>query len=112
MVNINAAPNMKTTYNLGNMEQIPLGEGRLFQPSNLPVAVFRARRGEFYATQAWCPHQAGPLADSLIGGGALVCPLHNFRFDLSTGDPVGNECGSLQTFPVSVSEAGESLISL
>jgi nitrite reductase (NADH) small subunit len=112
MVIINAAPNMKTTYNLGNMEQIPLGEGRLFQPGNLPVAVFRARHGEFYATQAWCPHQAGPLADSLIGGGTLVCPLHNFRFDLSTGDPVGNDCGSLQTFPVSVSEAGEILISL
>lgn len=44
MVIINAAPNMKTTYNLGNMEQIPLGEGRLFQPGNLPVAVFRAAR--------------------------------------------------------------------
>ena len=101
---------VKTSYNLGGAEQIPLGEGRRFQVDGIGVAVFRSRQGEVYATQAECPHRAGPLADGLIGGDALICPLHNFRFSLATGEPLGNDCPSLQTYPASLNEAGDIII--
>jgi nitrite reductase (NADH) small subunit len=110
MVIIAATPTTDMTYNLGDQDQIPLGEGRLFLAGSTPVAVFRGRQGDLYATQAACPHQEGPLADSLIGGATLVCPLHNFRFNLNTGEPVGNDCTPLQVFSVSVNDAGEILL--
>jgi nitrite reductase (NADH) small subunit len=78
---------------LGSVAQIPEGEGRNFEIDGRRVAVFRARDGKVFATQAECPHRKGPLADGLLGGHTLVCPLHEWRFDLSTGATENGECG-------------------
>ena len=90
------------TYDLGPLAQIPLGEGRRMLIGHVPVAVFRPRDGGVFATQALCPHRAGPLSDGIIGGGQLHCPLHAYRFNLTTGEPLGNDCKALKTYPVAV----------
>lgn len=107
-----AVTNLATAapHNLGSVDRIPPGEGRRFDVDGKAIAVFRSRASLVYATQAECPHRGGPLADGLIGGGVLVCPLHNFRFSLTTGEPLGNDCPSLRTYPVSLNEAGEILV--
>ena len=98
--------------NLGAVERIPLGEGREFEVDGELVAVFRMRAGLLHATQAKCPHRHGPLADGIIGGGRVVCPLHSFKFGLECGQPIGNECEALKTYQISVSEDGQILLSL
>ncbi len=100
------------TYSLGPVERIPPGEGRRISVGHIPVAVFRTRSGEVYATQALCPHRAGPLADGIIGGGELHCPLHAYKFDLETGSPIGNECKALKTYPIEVGESGDMVITM
>jgi nitrite reductase (NADH) small subunit len=90
---------------------IPLGEGRTFDALGENIAVFRARSGSVFAVQAACPHRAGPLADGLFGGTTLICPLHGWKFDLSTGDPLFGDCG-LKTYPVRVDEAGQIVVTL
>lgn len=32
-----------------------------------------------------CPHRGGPLAEGTIERGKIVCPWHQWEFDLSTG---------------------------
>ncbi len=98
------------THNLGPLESIPLGEGKVFRLGDLPVAVFRPRSGGVYATQAECPHRQGPLADGVVGGKEVLCPLHGYRFHLATGAPIGNGCQSLQTYRVWVDENGDLLL--
>ena len=98
------------SHSLGSVEQIPLGEGRVFKFAGESVAVFRTRQGEVYATQAACPHREGPLADGIIGGGQIVCPLHAYKFDLATGNAVGNDCPALRTYTASLGETGEILL--
>ena len=84
-------------HNLGPLAQIPPGEGRNFRIDAITVAVFHTRSGEVYATQPDCPHRQGPLADGLIGGATLLCPLHDRAWDLRTGAatsgaPPGEDC--------------------
>lgn len=93
-------------FDLGPVERIPPGEGRAFVVGARHVAVFRTRAGAIYATQASCPHRQGPLADGLLGGHCVVCPLHGFKFDVATGAPMGHSCGALETYPVSLGEDG------
>ena len=100
------------TYELGPVELIPPGEGRRVSVGHIPIAVFRTRAGEVYATQALCTHRAGPLADGIIGGGELHCPLHAYRFDLKSGAPIGNECKALKTYPVEVSDSGRMSVTI
>ena len=96
--------------NLGRLAKIPRGEGRVFQIGGLPVAVFHARDGNVFATESTCPHKGGPLADGLVGAEKVICPLHSFVFDLSNGQPAGNGCRALKTYPATVNEDGEILV--
>jgi nitrite reductase (NADH) small subunit len=102
--------NLMTETKLGPASDIPPGEGRVYQVEGEKIAVFRTRGGEVYAVQAECPHRRGPLADGLLGGTTLICPLHGWKFDLKTGQALFGDCG-LKTFPVSV-EGAEQIVVL
>jgi len=56
------------------------------------VAVFHTHSGRVFATQPECPHKQGPLADGLVGGTTVVCPLHERAFSLETGEEAGIDC--------------------
>ena len=71
---------------LGPVDRIPVGEGRAYLVGDEPVAVFRPRDGGLHALRAICPHRGGPLADGLVDGSVVMCPLHNHRFRLTTGE--------------------------
>jgi nitrite reductase (NADH) small subunit len=94
---------------LGPVTAIPPGEGRTYAVSGERIAVFRARNGELYAVQAECPHKGGPLADGLMGGTTLICPLHAWKFDLRSGEALMGSCG-LRTFAVRVNEDRQIVI--
>ena len=70
---------------LGFVDDIPVGEGRAYVVDDEAVAVFRLRDGSLRAVSAICPHKGGPLADGQIDDSVVVCPLHLFSWDLSTG---------------------------
>jgi nitrite reductase (NADH) small subunit len=89
---------------------IPPGEGRVFEVGSTRIAIFRTRQGELFATQAECPHRAGPLADGIVGGGRVMCPLHGFEFDLRTGDAATRQCGPLVTYVVGETADGRILL--
>lgn len=86
---------------LGSVEMIPRGEGRVFSVDGESIAVFHTREGGIYAVQAACPHRGGPLADGLVGGTTLICPLHAWKFDLTNGQALFGEC-ALKTFRIHV----------
>jgi nitrite reductase (NADH) small subunit len=96
----------KTLHSLGPASQVPLGEGKTFEIGKLKIAVFRTRDGKLFSTQAFCPHKGALLADGIVGGGAVICPFHAYRFDLGTGKPVGNDCEALQSYRIERSEDG------
>jgi nitrite reductase (NADH) small subunit len=96
---------MSRHIRLGELASIPEGEGRTFDIGSANVAVFRSRGGHLFATQAECPHRGGPLADGLVGGTTLICPLHEWTFDLMSGMAIQGECG-IRTYPCRVDEDG------
>ena len=69
------------------------GEGREVSVGGRPVALFRTAAGEFHAIHGRCPHAGGPLAEGLLSGSHVTCPLHAWRVDLRSGEacsPAGN----------------------
>ena len=92
---------------IGNLAQIPKGEGRNFAIGDLHVAVFHTRDGQVFATQAYCPHKGGPLADGLSDNGTVVCPLHDRTYDFHTGQ--GPDC-SIKVYPVRAATDGTIML--
>src|SRR3546814_5649654 len=56
-----------------------------------------------------CPHKHGRLSQGIVHGGAVACPLHNWRISLSTGEALGDDKGCTPTVPVKI-DAGRVLI--
>jgi nitrite reductase (NADH) small subunit len=96
---------------LGPIQAIPEGEGRSFEVGAKRLAVFRSRQGGVFATQAECPHRGGPLADGLLGGKLVICPLHSLKFDLATGRSSDGSC-SLAVYPARLTPTGQIVVDL
>ena len=100
---------------IAKLSQIPPGEGRNFAiagpEGETVIAVFHARDGSVFATQANCPHKGGPLADGLMDNGAVVCPLHDRTYDLRTGAGLGTEC-SIRVYPVRAEADGTIVLAV
>jgi nitrite reductase (NADH) small subunit len=94
---------------LGPISSIPPGEGRNFASHGERIAVFRTRAGGVFAVQAECPHRGGPLADGLVDGTSVICPLHSWRFNLATGEALFGGC-CVKTYPVRVDETDEIVL--
>jgi nitrite reductase (NADH) small subunit len=97
-------------FDLGSIDRIPPGEGQAFLIGEREIAVFRSRDDVVHATQARCPHKAGLLADGLVGDGKVICPLHAYKFDLTTGTSLGDGCASLLTYRTEVTRDRRILI--
>jgi nitrite reductase (NADH) small subunit len=72
------------------VDDVPLGEGRSVRLGGRRVALFRTPTG-WYALDHACPHAGGPLADGLTADCSVICPLHERRFALDTGAPIGHD---------------------
>ncbi len=78
---------------VGEINAIPMGQGRCYIVGTEEIALFRQRDGRLFAAQNRCPHRSGPLAEGLLGGNHVICPLHAHKFNLDTGKGTEpNEC--------------------
>ena len=66
-------------------EDIPLREGRAVVMDGREIAVFNLG-DRFLAVDNRCPHRGGPLADGIVTGESVVCPLHAWKIDLQNGN--------------------------
>ena len=103
---------MADRIRIGDVNQIPKGEGRKFKCGEVDVAVFRTQSDELFATQPNCPHAGGPLADGLVGSSNVICPLHECSFDLRTGTGTASHCPNLRVYPVALTEEGEIILEI
>jgi nitrite reductase (NADH) small subunit len=91
------------------VENIPLREGRAVQVGDREIAIFNLG-GKFTACDNACPHRGGPLADGIVSGATVVCPLHAYKICLETGNVNKPDvCVKVDTYEVRV-EGGVVLV--
>ncbi|MCS0602079.1 Rieske (2Fe-2S) protein [Streptomyces sp. LP11] len=66
---------------LAATSEIPEGGGKVFKEQK--VVVTQPAKGQFKAFSATCTHQGCTVAE--VADGAIVCPCHGSRFDISDG---------------------------
>lgn len=89
---------------IGWADEIPLCGSRTVQVAGGDdIAVFRTGTGEVFALLDRCPHKHGRLSQGIVHGGAVSCPLHNWRISLATGEALGEDRGCTPVIPVKLS---------
>ena len=89
---------------IGALEDIPLRGARKVKTRSGCIAVFRTGEAEVFATSNTCPHKQGPLNEGIVHARKVTCPLHNWVFDLETGEALGADEGRIETYPVKIED--------
>jgi nitrite reductase (NADH) small subunit len=94
---------------IGALADIPQQGARVVRTAAGCVAVFRTADNQVFALEDRCPHKGGPLSEGIVHGTSVTCPLHNWVFDMSTGQAQGADEGAVATYAARV-EAGRILL--
>jgi len=77
---------------VARLEQIPEGRGKRVRVGEIEVGLFRVGN-EVHAIENLCPHAGYPLSEGILEDCVVICPLHGWDFDVTTGfkpdDPDG-----------------------
>ena len=91
-------------YPVTDILTIPVREGRRVICGDREVALFNLGN-EYLAVDNRCPHKQGPLADGIVAGRAVFCPLHNWKINLDNGCALSGGKGQVKSYPVKVVNA-------
>jgi len=69
------------------LEEKELKDGtmKLVSVEGIPILLIK-QFGEIFAIDNRCPHQGCGFSGGTLDGGVIVCPCHEWRFDLRTGE--------------------------
>ena len=87
-------------------------EGQMAPVYPLGVNVLLARvSGAVYAVSGRCAHMACPLAGGRLEGDTVICPCHDWHFDVRTGKFADAPELCLAVYPTKL-EAGKLFVNL
>jgi nitrite reductase/ring-hydroxylating ferredoxin subunit len=111
-----AAPGIRVAA----LDEVPSDRCLIVTVDGIEVGLVRDG-DEFYAVRNLCPHQSAPICQGRVAGTmlpsqpgvlnygldrrVLICPWHQFEFDLETGRPLfTNFKGRIRTYRVTVAD--------
>jgi nitrite reductase/ring-hydroxylating ferredoxin subunit len=60
--------------------------------------------GRFHAYEDRCLHKQVPLSDGELSGNVLRCSVHDWEYDMNTGDCINPQHRCLRRYPVEIRE--------
>jgi len=88
-------------YPVAGIDEIPEKEGRRVYYGDREIALFNLG-DEFRAIDNICPHKQGPLADGIVAGKTVFCPLHGLNISLEDGCALKDGEGQVKVYPIKV----------
>ena len=84
---------------VAHVEDVPPGQGRTFKVEGRELALFNDG-GAFFAVDDACPHQGASLGEGTLHEGRVICPWHNWIYELRTGECRGVPGLEVGCYPV------------
>lgn len=82
-------------------EDIVEGKGKTVEVDGTLIALFMSD-GRFYAIDNACLHLGAPLGDGDVYGTRVVCPLHGWEYDFTTGCNIDDPSMKLHCYEIRV----------
>jgi len=87
-------------------EVLPENSVKLLKVGDKRICLARTKDGIF-AVDDNCTHAKASLSKGFLNQfGEVICPLHNYRFNLKTGDCSESSCPAVKTYPIQREEGG------
>jgi len=93
----------ETWIDAGPADRIAREDVAPFEHGGKLYALYRTEDDRFFATDGLCTHEQVDLSDGFVSGTIIECPMHNGRFDFTTGEAKGAPaCVDLAAYPVKI----------
>jgi len=89
---------------LAMLEELPVGTGKTVRAGDVELAVFRLSDDTVRAVENRCPHKHGVLAEGMVSGHYVFCPMHDRKIDLNDGLVQKPDDGCVRTFRATVED--------
>jgi nitrite reductase/ring-hydroxylating ferredoxin subunit len=86
---------------VASVSKLSPGSAKAIEVKGKTIALFNVE-GTIYATDNTCLHQGGPLGEGELMGEVIICPWHQWEYNVRTGENVGDSSLKLATYPVQV----------
>ena len=84
---------------------LPIGKSVVVTAKGEDIALFNYK-GKYFAVANKCLHKGSPLAEGRIEEGVIICPNHEWRYDIKTGECSQNPYMKTVVYPVKVHKEG------
>ena len=74
---------------VAKVSEIPAGTMKAVTAGGIEILLANVD-GRIHAISGRCGHMNATLADGVLKGNVVVCPFHSARFDVTTGQKVGD----------------------
>lgn len=101
---------MSALVKVAKRGEVPDGGARVVEACGRKIALFN-RGGSFYAIDDACRHLGASLAAGDVYGTRVICPLHGWEYDLTTGASIDDPATRVGCFAVKV-EGDEILVEI
>lgn len=83
---------MPVYIKVASTDEVEPGRGKLVAIQGKDIALFNVDE-KYYAIDNTCTHRGGPLAEGIVVGDEVTCPLHGAKFKVTSGEVCGPPAG-------------------
>ncbi|KKK37418.1 nitrite reductase [Mesobacillus campisalis] len=89
---------------IGESADLPEKLGKTVVIGQKEIAIFKLENGSIKAIENRCPHKGGVLAEGILSGEYVFCPMHDRKISVENGRVQEPDDGCVKTYPVEVLE--------
>ena len=86
---------------VASLSELAPGSAKTVEVRGKTIALFNVQ-GTIFATDNTCLHQGGPLGEGQLMGEVVICPWHQWEYNVRTGENVEDSSLKVVTYPVQV----------
>lgn len=85
-------------------EDLPVNTGKTIRYQGEEAALFKLSSGRLRAIQNRCPHKDGVLAEGIVAGENVFCPMHDRKIHLPSGLVQAPDTGCVATYETKIQD--------
>lgn len=89
---------------VAKINELPEKLGRTVTIGEQELAIFKLESGDVRVIENRCPHKGGVLAEGMVSGEHVFCPMHDWKISVVDGKVQEPDVGCVQTFDVEIKD--------
>lgn len=91
---------------IASLGDLPEKMGKTVRVGELELAVFKLGNGTVRVIENRCPHKGGVLAEGIVSGEYVFCPMHDWKICMTDGNVQAPDTGCVSTYKAVIEDGG------